>query len=54
MDSVLGNWPSYDPHNFSQLRPSDPSGSSVSVFFFLRGIKVFENPDKTHPSNANT
>ncbi|KAK7336530.1 hypothetical protein VNO77_17073 [Canavalia gladiata] len=28
MESVLGNWPSYDPHNFSQLRPSDPSSSS--------------------------
>ncbi|KAL1312452.1 hypothetical protein HN51_039064 [Arachis hypogaea] len=28
MDSVLGNWPSYDPHNFSQLRTSDPSRSS--------------------------
>ncbi|XP_068472646.1 DET1- and DDB1-associated protein 1 isoform X1 [Phaseolus vulgaris] len=29
MESVLGNWPSYDPHNFSQLRPSDPSSSSA-------------------------
>ena len=28
MDSLLGNWPSFDPHNFSQLRPSDPSSSS--------------------------
>nr|ACU17020.1 unknown [Glycine max] len=28
MDSLIGNWPSYDPHNFSQLRPSDPSSSS--------------------------
>ncbi|MED6182184.1 hypothetical protein PIB30_026173 [Stylosanthes scabra] len=28
MDSGLGNWPSYDPHNFSQLRTSDPSRSS--------------------------
>ncbi|XP_068635989.1 DET1- and DDB1-associated protein 1-like [Aristolochia californica] len=24
MGSLLENWPSYDPHNFSQLRPSDP------------------------------
>ncbi|KAK1295921.1 hypothetical protein QJS10_CPB15g00795 [Acorus calamus] len=23
-----GNWPSYDPHNFSQIRPSDPSHPS--------------------------
>ncbi|XP_024031994.1 DET1- and DDB1-associated protein 1 [Morus notabilis] len=28
MGSVLGDWPSYDPHNFSQLRPSDPSTPS--------------------------
>ncbi|XP_019709168.1 uncharacterized protein [Elaeis guineensis] len=25
MGSLLGDWPSYDPHNFSQLRPADPS-----------------------------
>ncbi|XP_059444965.1 DET1- and DDB1-associated protein 1 [Corylus avellana] len=25
MGSMLGDWPSFDPHNFSQLRPSDPS-----------------------------
>ncbi|GAB4857431.1 DET1- and DDB1-associated protein 1 [Ancistrocladus abbreviatus] len=29
MGSILGNWPSYDPHNFSQLRPSDPSNPST-------------------------
>ncbi|KAJ0968593.1 hypothetical protein J5N97_025510 [Dioscorea zingiberensis] len=28
MGSLFGNWPSYDPHNFSQLRPSDPSQPS--------------------------
>ncbi|KAJ8626306.1 hypothetical protein MRB53_019613 [Persea americana] len=28
MGSLFGNWPSYDPHNFSQLRPSDPSNPS--------------------------
>ncbi|XP_058089309.1 DET1- and DDB1-associated protein 1-like [Magnolia sinica] len=28
MGSLLGNWPSYDPHNFSQLRPSDPAHPS--------------------------
>ncbi|KAJ6426543.1 hypothetical protein OIU84_022190 [Salix udensis] len=28
MGSLLGDWPSYDPHNFSQLRPSDPSNPS--------------------------
>lgn len=25
MGSLFGDWPSYNPHNFSQLRPSDPS-----------------------------
>ncbi|KAL5551844.1 hypothetical protein UlMin_002169 [Ulmus minor] len=28
MGSMLGDLPSYDPHNFSQLRPSDPSSPS--------------------------
>lgn len=32
MGSLLGDWPSYDPHNFSQLRPADPSAQpSVCV-----------------------
>ncbi|KNA22598.1 hypothetical protein SOVF_030900 [Spinacia oleracea] len=28
MDSMFGDWPSRDPHNFSQLRPSDPANPS--------------------------
>ncbi|XP_031249668.1 DET1- and DDB1-associated protein 1 [Pistacia vera] len=28
MGSMLGDWPSFDPHNFSQLRPSDSSNPS--------------------------
>ncbi|XP_042504405.1 DET1- and DDB1-associated protein 1-like isoform X2 [Macadamia integrifolia] len=28
MGSMLGDWPSFDPHNFSQLRTSDPSNPS--------------------------
>ncbi|KAH9626636.1 hypothetical protein KSS87_001096 [Heliosperma pusillum] len=28
MGSLFGDWPSYDPHNFTQLRPSDPSNPS--------------------------
>ncbi|TXG50569.1 hypothetical protein EZV62_023093 [Acer yangbiense] len=28
MGSMLGEFPSFDPHNFSQLRPSDPSNPS--------------------------
>ncbi|XP_057810573.1 DET1- and DDB1-associated protein 1 isoform X3 [Salvia miltiorrhiza] len=27
-DSMLGSWPSLDPHNFSQLKPNDPSNPS--------------------------
>ncbi|CAA6673731.1 unnamed protein product [Spirodela intermedia] len=28
MGSLQGNWPSRDPHNFSQLRPADPAEPS--------------------------
>ncbi|GLJ40324.1 hypothetical protein SUGI_0829010 [Cryptomeria japonica] len=28
MGSSLGDWPSYNPHNFSELRPADPSHPS--------------------------
>lgn len=35
MGSTLGDWPSFDPHNFSQLRPSDPSNPSVCFAFSL-------------------
>ncbi|PPS11731.1 hypothetical protein GOBAR_AA08916 [Gossypium barbadense] len=31
MGSMLGNLPSFDPHNFSQLRPSDPSNPSFPL-----------------------
>ncbi|KAJ9706029.1 hypothetical protein PVL29_001544 [Vitis rotundifolia] len=31
MGSTLGDWPSFDPHNFSQLRPSDPSNPSKMI-----------------------
>jgi DET1- and DDB1-associated protein 1 len=32
---LLGDWPSFDPHNFSQLRPSDPSNPSVSILYLF-------------------
>ncbi|XP_058009671.1 DET1- and DDB1-associated protein 1 isoform X2 [Hevea brasiliensis] len=32
MGSVLCDWPSFDPHNFSQLRPTDPSNPSKMAF----------------------
>ncbi|KAL3619228.1 DET1- and DDB1-associated protein 1 [Castilleja foliolosa] len=25
---MLGGWPSFDPHNFSQFKPNDPSNPS--------------------------
>jgi len=34
MGSPLGGWPSYNPHNFSQLVPADPSAQpSVGQHF---------------------
>ncbi|KAJ7944966.1 DET1- and DDB1-associated protein 1 [Quillaja saponaria] len=42
MGSMLGNWPSYDPHNFSQLRPSDPSNPSKMT------------PATYHPTDSRT
>ncbi|KAI9108379.1 hypothetical protein K1719_020570 [Acacia pycnantha] len=42
MGSMLGNWPSYDPHNFSQLRPSDPSSPSKMA------------PATYHPTHSRT
>ncbi|XP_064950357.1 DET1- and DDB1-associated protein 1-like [Musa acuminata AAA Group] len=31
MGSLLDDWPSYDPHNFSQLRPADSSAQSSKL-----------------------
>ncbi|EER92954.1 hypothetical protein BDA96_01G559500 [Sorghum bicolor] len=31
MGSPLGGWPSYNPHNFSQLVPADPSAQPSNV-----------------------
>ncbi|KAF8413232.1 hypothetical protein HHK36_001208 [Tetracentron sinense] len=31
MGSLFEDWPSFDPHNFSQLRPSDPANPSKMV-----------------------
>ncbi|WVZ05765.1 hypothetical protein V8G54_019111 [Vigna mungo] len=49
MESVLGNWPSYDPHNFSQLRPSDPSSSSETSIFMQKMA-----PTTYHPTHSKT
>ncbi|BFG31791.1 hypothetical protein CerSpe_180650 [Prunus speciosa] len=42
MGSLFGDWPSYDPHNFSQLRPSDPSTPSKMT------------PATYHPTHSRT
>ncbi|KAG2307878.1 hypothetical protein Bca52824_027626 [Brassica carinata] len=42
MGSILGDLPSFDPHNFSQLRPSDPSNPSRMV------------PTTYHPTHNRT
>ena len=42
MGSLFGDWPSFDPHNFSQLRPSDPSSPSVSISFILLNQTQFD------------
>ncbi|CAL4937390.1 unnamed protein product [Urochloa decumbens] len=31
MGSPLGGWPSYNPHNFSQLVPADPAAQPSNV-----------------------
>ncbi|KAF7828225.1 DET1- and DDB1-associated protein 1 [Senna tora] len=48
MGSILGNWPSYDPQNFSQLRPSDPSSPSVSISYSKM------TPATYHPTHGRT
>ncbi|KAK7839268.1 hypothetical protein ACB098_10G124600 [Castanea mollissima] len=42
MGSLFGDWPSFDPHNFSQLRPSDPSSPSRMT------------PATYHPTHSRT
>ncbi|XP_002509861.2 DET1- and DDB1-associated protein 1 [Ricinus communis] len=42
MSSLLGDWPSFDPHNFTQLRPTDPSNPSKMT------------PATYHPTHSRT
>ncbi|EFJ28215.1 hypothetical protein SELMODRAFT_69822, partial [Selaginella moellendorffii] len=44
MGSLLGDLPSYNPHNFSQLRPSDPSHRSQ-----LTPLTYHATHDRTMP-----
>ncbi|XP_008805565.1 DET1- and DDB1-associated protein 1 [Phoenix dactylifera] len=43
MGSLLGDWPSYNPHNFSQLRPADPSAQPSKL-----------TPVTYHPTHSRT
>ncbi|KAI6702075.1 hypothetical protein NL676_011211 [Syzygium grande] len=42
MGSILGDLPSFDPHNFSHFRPSDPSNPSKMT------------PTTYHPTHGRT
>ncbi|OWM72086.1 DET1- and DDB1-associated protein 1 [Punica granatum] len=42
MGSLFGDWPSFDPHNFSHFRPSDPSNTSKMT------------PTTYHPTHSRT
>ncbi|MQM09163.1 hypothetical protein Taro_042026 [Colocasia esculenta] len=44
MGSMLGDWPSYDPHNFSRLRASDPAQPSK-----LTAVTYHPTHDRTLP-----
>ncbi|URE02888.1 DET1- and DDB1-associated protein 1 [Musa troglodytarum] len=56
MGSLLGDWPSYDPHNFSQLRPADPSAQpSVCVSLPLDSSSPYKlTPATYHPTHNRT
>ncbi|PKA60155.1 hypothetical protein AXF42_Ash009839 [Apostasia shenzhenica] len=43
MGSLMGDWPSYDPQNFSQLRPSDRSAKPSKL-----------TPTTYHPTHNRT
>ncbi|CAA3010227.1 DET1- and DDB1-associated 1 isoform X1 [Olea europaea subsp. europaea] len=54
MDSMLGNWPSVNPQNFSQLRPSDPSNPSKKTPVTYRPThdRTIPPPDQVITSDA--
>ncbi|KAL9260367.1 DET1- and DDB1-associated protein 1-like protein [Drosera capensis] len=56
MGSILGDWPSYNPHNFSQLRPSDPSNPSrlAPVTYHPTHSRTLPPPDQViHTESKN-
>ncbi|KAG2555133.1 hypothetical protein PVAP13_9KG546600 [Panicum virgatum] len=56
MGSPLGGWPSYNPHNFSQLVPADPSAqpSNVTPATYIAAHRTDPPPNQvitTEPRN---
>ncbi|KAK4262809.1 hypothetical protein QN277_028317 [Acacia crassicarpa] len=56
MGSMLGNWPSYDPHNFSQLRTSDPSSPSkmAAATYHPTHSRALPPPDQVITTEAKS
>ncbi|KAJ9549922.1 hypothetical protein OSB04_022465 [Centaurea solstitialis] len=50
----VGNWPSFDPHNFSQLRPNDPSVSKLSFSVNFSRNLIKKTPITYHPTHERT
>ncbi|KAI3727666.1 hypothetical protein L6452_16284 [Arctium lappa] len=50
----VGNWPSFDPHNFSQLRPNDPSAPSkkTPITYHPTHERTIPPPDQVISSEA--
>ncbi|KAI5655410.1 hypothetical protein M9H77_32597 [Catharanthus roseus] len=51
---MLANWPSFDPHNFSQHRPSDPSNPSkmTPITYHPTHERTFAPPDQVITSES--
>ncbi|KAK6935438.1 DET1- and DDB1-associated protein 1, N-terminal [Dillenia turbinata] len=56
MGSMLDDWPSFDPHNFSQLRPSDPSNPSkiTPATYHPTHSRTLPPPDQVISSDAKS
>ncbi|KAI7740715.1 hypothetical protein M8C21_023526 [Ambrosia artemisiifolia] len=50
----VGIWPSFDPHNFSQLRPNDPSAPSkkTPITYHPTHDRTLPPPDQVISSEA--
>nr|XP_043608498.1 DET1- and DDB1-associated protein 1 isoform X1 [Erigeron canadensis] len=52
--SVGNRWPSYDPHNFTQLRPNDPSAPSkkAPITYHPTHDRTLPPPDQENAYNS--